>query len=541
MTLNPTQQFSAEQTYDLIKQVADKESDRFIIKISRRRGNMSGLLEQVATFADATSQHAANPETWIPSFLGGGEFGIGVFHPSSPMSRIGGLILFTARGDAYPVPKFDVLKDPQWSGPGTLVYPNVKDIPLQQLLAAQQSPGAPQFNQPGVTVVQGQPLIPGVARTQDQIDQKNDALHQRELALAADRAELELEAQHAKDEVRRAEENLKLKQEFKSEMDAIKSTLATKQSDQSTTIDLVTALAPVIERFLSSSQEMKMRQMEMQAKQAETLAAIQRESQMQVFTALQSMNQKSPVSPEITMAFEIMKSQSQVQSDMMKSQVEAFGTVSKSSIGMIEAIADLRLGGEPENPILLAVREGVKALATLSGGAQASGRRAAQPTKTPNSQAPALPANGAGKAPQQPVPVQKFEPKPNMPPVNEVLTQATPTAFDGVPPTQPNALDTLETLIRDHHEPVEETAQYFMASLGAPEMKAALTKYGGDLNKLVSDRLGMWALEDESNRDYLSVLVEKIEELAEAAGLLDDEEEAEVPAPPATQTVDAKP
>jgi hypothetical protein len=122
-------------------------------------------------------------------------------------------------------------------------------------------------------------------------------------------------------------------------------------------------------------------------------------------------------------------------------------------------------------------------------------------------------------------------PAPNLPPANEGAPQN--VAFDGPPndvpgvgaPIEGQAIEQLKALIEAHHEPVEEVARFFIESLKTEELKAAVNERDGDINRLISDELGLWAMSASENADYLGKLGPVVQRLGESAGLFAPEEE----------------
>jgi hypothetical protein len=124
-------------------------------------------------------------------------------------------------------------------------------------------------------------------------------------------------------------------------------------------------------------------------------------------------------------------------------------------------------------------------------------------------------------------------PPPNHPPASEV---AGPSAFDGLPeqigdagpPVDGQVIERLKVLITTHHDPVE-TAKFVINSLKTNEMKAALTKHKGDINGIVAEHLGLWAMADEANREYLGRLGQEVERIGVELGVFapDDEDEGD--------------
>jgi len=509
--------FTADETLSLLTEKAKTAGDRFVVKVSRR-GGINGLLEHIATLGDATLEQVANPETWLPNLCGGGEFSLRVSHADSMSQAVGGFLTYKFPGDRVNTPRISQVGGPGWVGPGIVMFPSKNGgVPEP---APQPQP------QVGVTMSQGygappQPGYPGVPvypAFDPALEAKREALMRQERELAEAKAKADRQLQDREFEVREKEREGKLKAEFTAQLASVKENNRGPEA-------LIGAVAPIVATVMQSMQQSRIEMMKMQEEQsrrneesARRQTEMMMEMQKQTQTLMMKMMENKGPDPMVTAMLEIQKASSQGNAEMMTRMVDAMGTVSKTSIGMVEVLADLQLGGAPEHPMLAAVKEGVKAMATLSKGAENGARKVAQQKQ------PSLPQRGVQQpAPQQAAPPRKAEPVyevPNAPPPN--VPPATETqGFAGIEPSTRIALvegqvvETLKNLIQSKHEPIEDVAQFFLdAAQGSPEMRAALAKVDNNVEQLVAEHLGLWVMADDSNREYVGRLWEALKTLA---------------------------
>jgi hypothetical protein len=280
-----------------------------------------------------------------------------------------------------------------------------------------------------------------------------------------------------------------------------------------------------------------------QASRAE-MVAVQKAASDQNAEMLKSFMNKPAISPEILTILEVNKAQSAAQAEMMNHVFTAMKGVSAMSVQMIETVADLQLGQQPEgSPVIDAVREAVKGFAEMQRGVGNSGRKIAQQTQLPARAPVPVPVTTYQQAARAPA-AAPIRPAPqNGAAAPQVIVQATPQpqpnhppAFDGAPspgaveidtdkpqqlPPDVNALDVLEHLIRKRTQPVEAVAKFFVESANRPEVIEGLRQFDGEINALIGERLGDWLVAESVNRDYLSELGKHVDRLGEEAGIFE--------------------
>lgn len=515
----PAAPYTPEQTMALLYERSKTSSDRFVVKIHRKKG-LTGLMEAIATLAEATVAQIAATETWIPRLCGGGEFNMAVYHADEPMTRLGAFLPISLRGDVREV-DIDAPRQRDWQGPGILIFPaTAADRPQ----FAASPPLASPFQQYAPTVF---PANAGPAVTQpagmpieflEAERRRADEWARRERDFAEQRAKMEKDIALREEELKRQRGEERIRSEMGGQIAELKALMVAGQSTNGqpsgTTVlvtTLIGALAPIMQEMIKQSSEY--RQMTLKAQQEQAM-------QMQTFFA--KMNEKPALSPEVTMMLEMMKSQSTGAGEMMSRIVDAMGTVSKTSVSMIEAVADIQLGGPSESPILGAVREGVRALMTLSNGATAGARKivdqSQQHVKLPSGKPQQPP-----QKPQQQQPAQRQADVVQFPKPAEAPEQEQQAAFGDMDAELP-FVDQLEQMIRAKHDP-EVVAGLFIEAIvnKEPSLMAALKAADGDPSKLLGERLSDWLLADDENPMYIEQLGVAMDRIGIEAGVFEPE------------------
>ena len=555
-----TQPYTPEETLSIIntKALEGADKDRFLVRVLRRRG-LSGLYDNVATLADATVRQIASAETWLPRLSGGGEYGLRVAHMDESHVNLGSLIPFSLRElPERQTADISVVTASDWAGPSTIIYPKAADVQAMQA-GRNQPPGPP------TTTIQGSglPAIPGAPLAPPQMPQSpqmppgfaaySDDLLRRERELTLQQAKMMADLKEKEDALKRSELEQKLRAEgenrtrgLETQLAEMKALLTAKPKEDGFSIDkMIAALTPVVGMIMQSQQTARA---EMQG--------LQQASAAQNAEMLKSLMNKPAISPEILTILEVNKAQSAAQAEMMNHVFTAMKGVSAMSVQMIETVADLQLGQQPEgSPMIDAVREVVKGFGEMQRGVGVAGRKVVQPPPPPQRQAlPPQPQTyqQAARAPQTQPPIRQPQVQVAPQPQNGASAQQEPIqlvqsvvepvpnhpqAFDGLPPSGPmevdteaglpphvNAIDVLEQLIRQKTQPVEGVAQFFIRSLNRPEVISALNQYDNDINQLVADRLSGWLVAESGNIDYIKQLGETIDRLGEEAGIFEDDD-----------------
>lgn len=562
---NPT-----DSILDALAAVVKEGGDgAFTVRVaSRRTGVLVPTL--LAAFRDGTLEHVVNAEGWVSKLVGGGEYQLTISHASAPAKRYGPIPL-NIPGSPFAQPNIGAISQADWTGPNQLSYPEPQGVAPPPPMVP--TTGVASFNSSfSVGRPQTIPVTGGVAQVAGQLpaqDAEKLLMLQREenrirSELAAKEQALAAQTMEAKLAREAADRDEKFRREMQLQLAALKP-----EKSGPGAMEIVSALsgalAPILGALIQSSNEGRRAQMEMQQRQTEMqLQAQQRQSEMMQAIMLK-MGEKPSSSPEMTAMLEMSKAQSEAQGAMMTRIVEAMGVVSKTSVAMIETVAEF--SAPPEgSPVLDAVKEGTKALMALSQGAQAGARRSIQtpgalPVAQQRQQAIAAQAQqqqiqaarqrqalaqqqqAAAQQAKAEAPVTKVEAKAKPEAEAEVIqlkkdapAPNMPQAFDGLPDGFshiPSSVERLEAMIRAYHQPVTEVADFFIESLKSHEMLVALDEAGGDPSALIAEKLGAWCFLPQSQA-YLEELGEAVEAAGIAAGYIDgdgtDEEDAEVEA-----------
>lgn len=517
--MSPLAQYTQDETFQLLTERANTSGDgRFIVKLSRRKG-LSGAPESIATLAGATLAHVTSPESWLPTLVGGGEVMMHVMHQSTPTQRVGGMLTFQFPGAPLVQPNAAMIGRGDWTGPTELVYLGTAMQPLpswapqaQQAQQTQQQVQQHPTQQAGVTFVGGNGLPPQAPSEPGWLAEQRAALlraeadlREREQRIA--RAQSEKEAALA-----RSESEQKLRAEFDQKMREIelKQAAANAQAVRppDNTIEKIAALVtPLLSAWLTTSQAT-------QAENARIAREAQERSDRRFEETMKLITQKPGMSEETRLLIETLRGAGSGNAEMMTRFVDAMSTVSKTSVSMIEAVADIRLGGEPESPVMMAVREGISAMKALSSGATGGARKVVTRPVAPQVTQQQLPP----RAPTQP-----GAPAGAVPTGPQVPVAAPGNSFNEAPPA-PSAIDPdddpvaiLESAVRSQRDPAQ-VAAYFLQALSHPKMKAALVEHGNDPYLLLGKRLGDWALAPE-NQQYIAALGAQLDAQGKAAGV----------------------
>ena len=549
---------SSEQTLAMIQQWSkENPGSKFMVRVQRKKPGSYGIADWIATLADVELQHLLTPEAWLPQLLGGGDITMRVTPMDRPEAQIGGTIAVPLTGAPRPV-RIDALNDPDWVGPPSMPYPKPGMEPPRVATAQQATIGA---NGALVTPLAGVGVAPGLAPAAQAPAQPTsyDLAREREMSSREADARLKEMQSQMRAEFDRAQREAETRAAARiadlERRESERIATAKQPSMMENVAALAAVLMPLVKEFAADGRAARAEAASAPARAEEARAAAMREqtaAQLKMMSDFQSVLAQQTrsaqeaaaarpgIAPEFQMVMELMKSQATGSADMMSRMVDAMGTVSKTSVGMIEAIADLRLGDEPENPILGAVREGVKALTSLSKGAETGARKiasaqqqqvatVASAAQLPAGPAQAQPANGA---------TQRQAPAPNMPPASDAKPAAPAPQPRGLgPDDDPVAI--LVHLIQKHYEPVEEVARFFIAALKHPKMIAALNAVDNDPSQLIAEHLGAWILSAKENQDYIEKLGTLVEQYGVEAGIFepdsDDDDGGDADEPQAQQ------
>lgn len=545
----PPMQYSASETMNLIDERAKASPDRaaFYVKIFRK-GPSQLVSQQVAAFADVTLAHLSDPARWLLQLGGGGDYALRVSHIDTPHQDLGGPLYFpfdVKPPNGVPIREIDAsatFRD-GWAGPPTMTMPNPvvppKGQPSPEQVRAMIYEGTPYAQQMGVTPQQGTnlnfSLPPSVAAPPPA------PLYSAEVISAREKSLLDREAAFNKESAEREARirEVQLKNDLDAKSREIDLKLAriqeasTRPAESGGFEKLIVALAPILQNIMTTQHEMRvlaMKQTE-EASRAQIAAIERSQTQMLEFMKALTAPKKEGMSEEMRLVLEMLKADKSNNgvdaiASMTTRMLDAMNTVSKTSISMMEAMAD-QLAPAEEHPAVAAIREGVKAIGMMSAGinsgmrksvpqtqAQQSMTRAMQPQPIPRP-VPQQQPQVIYQAPQQP---QHTQPQH----IEVQVAQPTPQAVAETRPAL--SIDMLEEGIRQL-APIEDVAKYFvhLVKTKDPSLFAALKEADGDPDQLVIQRLGMEFV--AQNTEYLEALSEEIEDQGDEAGIVEEETE----------------
>lgn len=535
----------------------------FIVKVGRRTGNLN-LPQHTAVLAGANIEHIAQPETWLPQLCGGGSYVLQVYAADNASQRIGGLITVDYSTESMPPKNPDPLatKAPGWAGPIKLIYPpaptpaekpTVGPAPVGAVATSMQQPYAAT---PGVNVtMQG-----GAPQPTNGYDDRERAMRAREEAAAKQEARAEQLAMEARiradSDAKMRELELKLREtQLKLETAASRPVEPAKPAFD--VLALLTAIGPLFIQW----QQAQAQTAAAAAARDERMAKEAREAnerwQLQFTAMIEKLTNKPAIDESTKLLIETLRSQGNNNSggamyaDMMTQMINATGVISKTSITMMQAMAEMS-SPEPENPVIGAVREGAKAIAMLAKGAEDNARKVVRQQQGPQAlpQAQFTPqqiaaaraqiiaqedlrrhrvAQAAGAAPSVPVNMQP-QPAPVAKPAPTVAAPVvvfSPPAAAEQPSEQPQTItgiDNLEAMIRAKIDPGQIADEFIrLTKIKDPSLDQALAAHGDDPYQLFGERLGEWAL---ANVDYVTELNDVLDAKGLEAGLWEDEPES---------------
>lgn len=561
---NPIPQtFSPEDTLALIAERAKVLTEGgqppvFDVNVSRKNPQ-TGIPNQIASFSNATLEHIIEPLRWLPMLCGGGEYVLNVRHPSV-QGRIGGPILIpidkSAPGMEPRAVNPNVTKLPTWMGPQfTGPWPEGQSVPAGATVHGngfQTTAGYGMLNLGGTS-----PQQP-VDRERELAAQLADLKAQNARIEAEARARAELESERRQNDARLREVQTQAERDRRESETRFQAQLA--QQPRVDPADgwqkLITIVMPIVQQMLTSQHEMRVMMMKMSEEQnRRQLEASEKQHQAQM-EMIRAITAKPGMSEEMRLLIEQLRADKKdggndAAAAMMTRMVEAMGMVSKTSMGMIETIADIQMG-DSEHPMVGAIREAVQAMKLLMAGSKEGAQRVVQkqlPQQQPGQQlTPQQAANlraqqqqraqhaanqaaaqraaaaAAGKqTPQKP-------PAPHGPQSVPVMTFVPPAAALQPAPA-PTHFEILKAGI-EAFKPVEEVAEYFIKLVKADEasLAAELGKHGGSPFGLLQAEFGQPFI--MANKEYFAELGETLDKKGIEAGLWEEEPEDDEPDEP---------
>jgi len=508
--------FSEEDTRSLVNTRArETNGDDFRIKV-HRRPSMGGMLIHIATLAHAKAEHITYAETWLPKLCGGGQYAVSIFPADAPNQQIGGFINLNFDGGARHLDPL-VMRAPDWSGPAELAFPDFAQGQPQVITqgAGGHFPHASAAN----SSVPGGGSLP-LSNLQQQQQQSSG---EWEKLLARER-ELQDRERRMREELLTEQSRLR-EERLRAEMQAKFSEIqiAHRPVENNGPEKLLAAAAPIITAMMQAQNESRMLMMKMQQDSQALAIQMQKDSQARTDELFKLMISK--------------KDDGGSTAEMMGKMADVMGAVSKTSVSMIEAVAEMQFqNAPPEHPGLIAIREFGKAIRAVSSGTQESARKAAQANR-------ALP-NGQGQAPSyeqqaRATPTQPPTAAPTAAPAQRPELRAVPAPAQAAPghmpagqgfgdmapqgaPMPPNPLDEIAVAIKNYVQPTE-VATAFVRALSNAQVQEEIEASDGSIQNLAVKRLGIdWIMAEERNQAYLRDLFNEINRLGTEAGIFEE-------------------
>ncbi len=494
----PATAIDPTSTIALLNQRSEQSGNNFRVKVYRKRSS-AALPEHVATLDGAEVRHIANPETWLPKLCGGGNYFFMVFHAADTTTSIGGHLPCMFQGAPFDVLRLDVVRGPNWEGPLELIFPpkeDPSDRPTHISMApVPQMPGA-------ATVTSGmptpaQPHSPAIDAALQQFQAMQAQFAQRERELIDRERRMERENDRREAEARWKEMEAKASAREAQLQVQIQAQAA--KPEASLLKDIAPVLVPVIQQIIQGQNEMRAAMMKADESRAQQQQAL-----------FQAMLQKPAIDPIVEKLVSRVeglseKFHSQNQTPQHQVMAEMVATVSKATMQMVKMATEVSLGPvkPSEPPVLMAIREGVKAVQALATGMQMKAPQQVQQPQLP-AQAPQVPSH-LGQVPIQ--------------------THSRPVQA-AVEPEQMTIVDEIERDIRMRGNPTD-IASKLINGLGDPQMQAELAKYGNSPHELFAARLGGWVQSDPANAIYSANLLKEIQRLGNEAGVFEPDEDEE--------------
>lgn len=528
---NLPQNFSIDETMKLLTDRAQDPAaaDQFFLKVYRRAQSYGRASQHQATFGGASVLHFSQPEAWLPGLMGGGDYELYAYDPADASKKIGGLMTHSFPGEIKMRPDYRAVESASWKGPRINIFPGVETA-TPAPIGGMQTPAmsasqAAQTQAQGVSVGANTAVVPDwVIREREERQREKQAL---EIQLERERTERKAAEEAAKLREERAKDKAEAEQKLR-DLEARMAQQASVKPGPNmieTVVAIATAFAPIAKMFMDRSAEEARAAREAATAQAATTQAM-----------LAKLGEPRGMPPEVTMLFEVMKSQAGAGGEMMSRMVEATSAFNGMAVTMIQTMAD-NLGGEQGNPIIDGVKDVVKALSTMQRGTAVGGARQAQqmmqtPQVLPASQPnyPNNPMQQNGQTP--PAPQQPFNAAQPQHTAARATGPQTPAAhvhqFNGIPNMPVTPQDTtvaIEAMIRNH-EPAPAVVDFILKRIDSKdaELFAALDQHNGDVEELLANRLGAWAIIPE-NSAYLNGLADAWREKADAAGIVEEAHE----------------
>ena len=487
--------------------------DNFRVKIERRR-SAAAMPELIATLDDATVDNFATPESWLPNFVGGGILTLKAFH-ATDQSRMIGLLNDTFPGMPRD-PDLSVFDKPDWKGPRTLVFPQIKKAvePQTSHYAAPVVPAVGN-NAPMPRSLSGGADGGGLPNdVEARLAAKFEAIQRAELDLADRRKTMEVDAakREADTRIRAAEDKVKDIERQLNEMRRAPPI----QTGPSATDNIVALMAQMRQSDIEAKRadrEMSIKLAELQQQAQIESAKLNAEATRAAAAANQTLLTHLLAKPAIDPA--IMEMMAKNDTSKVLADMSSVVTASMSNqLNVMSAMMEMGYGNQKESgPVQKIMKESgwdkaAKILTPIISRAFAVQQGNAQP----------------GQVLQQP-PQQFPQQTQALPPVQPAQPQQAPqpAPVQG----QPTIIEQIADAIKTRKGSAKEIAEGILHNINDPSFIKAATAAGGDPRVLFDQILGEW-LDDAGNRIFAGEVLRITMEQGCASGIFPEETKAAI-------------
>ncbi len=533
--LAPARPPTFDEVIQTLTAVAKEKGDDWRVKVFRRAGPAAPM-ESVAVIDGATTDHLANPETWLVPMCGGGpHYVLSAYHQSDPNVLVASVIPPVINIPPRPVDP-SVFGRPNWNGPRRLVFalntvvpaappqPTQPAAPLGGFWSGPPGAGGGNGGEPAPRTQPTLPLpAPGASLPEAALLAQIAADRQ---ALADQRHKMEVEAarREAQEQVKRLEQKLA---DLGEKMARPAAPPAPTLMEQLPT--LIAALAPILQNMEQRRAEDRRLAQEIEARREEREERRREEQARERQAMMDRISAQTAESAKASAA-----------------NTEALGMMARTMVQTIASTQELLAQAAPPPPdegLAGILKAGLAALgeymaASKAAQVDAAAQRAAalgaqrRPAAArplpprppaPTSPPPAVPQTGTPPAPAAAAPAPQSQPQAAVAAPAAPAAEPAPVEVDadeegddeGVEISQADPKDVLhavETALRNHEDP-NEVANLYLDALTNPGVVAEVNGGGGTL-PFFQNRLGGW-IDVPENFEYMKTVLFTLQALVE--------------------------
>lgn len=498
--------------------------DDWRVKVLRRE-TLNASAEAVAIFDDVRLEHIGSAEMWLSRIAGGGPYyELRIWHSKDPSKPAAALHLPKVSGQPKKIDPA-MVKQPGWTGPKILVYPQAEE-PAGQVGGG----GSAEWGRAAAGLTGPVPAPSSPAEFFAELARRERALDEKRHA-----AEVEALRREAEASAKRAEERLR-------DMEARIAAAAQAKPAGPSTVEIVTALGgvllPVFQSMMQQSHEVRLAMLQSEQKRVEAEAARAAAERGRPLVPPELLDIVKASRAEAADQAKSLSAIYEAQAQMNRVSQEAQATMTRMTLQSMTTVLDLAgRGGEPqEEPWVKVATEGLRAVSSLVEANAAKNRVPRLPPKPvagpkPPPAKPPPPARGNPKA-ARPVP-------PPPPPAPSPLTQPADAPPPDVAPQRqvagpPVTIDDVERMMRSEDPPATVAAEFFRAIETDEASQAELQEAGGIVEVFEGRFDAAWIT---AHGAYTQEVADALAREAKARGIPmgDEEPEGEEPSEPAPE------